>query len=129
MAIRISRRKISAFYADELLARNASVSKQLAAFLVESGRTRELELIVRDIEEALAARGLVVADATSASELGDETMKQVTTFLKKSRHADKVYLRENVDPAVLGGVRINIPGHELDATLLHKLTALKANKI
>lgn len=129
MAIRVSRRKISAHYADELLRGNVSVASQLAAFLVDTGRTRELELIVRDIEEALVVRGVVVADVTSARELGDATVKEITAFLKKNRSAKTVYLRESVDPTVLGGVRINLPGHELDATLRRKLTALKANKV
>ena len=53
MAIRLSRRKIASFYADEILAGRADVTKRLAAFLLDTRRTRELPLIVRDIEDAL----------------------------------------------------------------------------
>jgi len=53
---RLSRRKIAALYADELLAGHKDVVKKLAAYLIESRRERELDLIVRDIEAALAVQ-------------------------------------------------------------------------
>lgn len=129
MALRVSRRKISAYYADQLLAGNKSVASQLAAFLVETKRTRELELIVRDIEDALAARGVVVADVASAHELTDATRASIEAFLQTTHGAKAVHLRENVDQTLLGGVQITTAGFELDATLRRKLTALKANKV
>ena len=129
MALRLSRRKISAYFADEFIRGNKEIAKQLAGFLVETRRTDELELIVRDIETALDDRGVVIADVDSARELSGEAKKSVASFLKESRSAKTVHLRENVDHTLLGGARITTAGFELDATLRRKLTALKAHKV
>ncbi len=129
MAVRVSRRKIASYYADELLAGKTDIATRLAALLLDTGRVRELDLIVRDIEDALEARGVVVADIASAHTLSQATQKDITAFLKKQSDAKEVHLRVNVDQALLGGVRINVPGRELDTTLRRKLTLLKASKV
>lgn len=129
MAVRVSRRKIASYYADELLAGKTDIATRLAALLLDTGRARELDLIVRDIEDALEARGVVVADIASAHTLSQATQKDITAFLKKQSDAKEVHLRVNVDQALLGGVRINVPGRELDTTLRRKLTLLKASKV
>lgn len=129
MAVRVSRRKIASYYADELLAGRTDIATRLAALLLDTGRVRELDLIVRDIEDALEARGVVVADIASAHTLSQATQKDITAFLKKQSDAKEVHLRVNVDQALLGGVRINVPGRELDTTLRRKLTLLKASKV
>lgn len=126
---RLSRRKIAAYYADELQAGNKEVTKKLAAFLVENRRVRELDLIVRDIEEALAERGVLLADIVSSRKLSAEAAKAVEAYLKKTTDVKTVKLRETVDPTLLGGVRVALPGRELDATLRHRISQLKASKI
>lgn len=126
---RLSRRKIAAYYADELQAGKKDIAKKLAAFLVENRRMRELDLIVRDIEEALVERGVLLADIASSRKLSAEAAKAVEAYLKKTTEAKTVMLRETVDPALLGGVRVAIPGRELDATLRHRISQLKASKI
>jgi len=126
---RLSRRKIAAVYADELLAGKKNIAKKLAAFLIETRRERELDLIVRDIEASLAERGTLLADITSSRKLSREAMKEIQTYLKKTTDATTLHLRETVDPSLLGGVRIGVPGKELDATLRHRLNQLKASKI
>jgi F-type H+-transporting ATPase subunit delta len=129
MAGRPSRRKIAAYYAERLLAGKKSAPKELAAYLVDSGRVRELDLIVRDIEAALADRGVLVADVASSRKLGSDATKQVKAYLKLATKATTIELRETVDPDLLGGVRIGIPGKEMDATLRSRLNQLKASKI
>lgn len=126
---RLSRRKIAAYYADELQAGHKDVAKKLAAFLVENRRVRELDLIVRDIEEALAERGVLLADIASSRKLSTEAAKAVEAYLKKTTEVKTVKLRETVDPTLLGGVRVALPGRELDATLRHRISQLKASKI
>jgi F0F1-type ATP synthase delta subunit len=125
---KLSRRKIAAYCADELIA-GRDVMDQLAAYLAETGRTREADLVIRDIEAALADRGLVVADVQSSQTLGDETKSAISSFLGNAMKAEKVVLRESVDESLLGGVRITAAGSELDATLRRRLNQLKASKI
>lgn len=129
MPQRLSRRKIAAYFAERLLAGKKTVATELAAYLVDTGRTRELDLIVRDIEAALAEHGELVADITSSRALTASASADIQAYLKKQTGATKVYLREAVDPDLLGGVKIGIPGSELDGTLRHRLNQLKASKI
>ncbi len=129
MPTRLSRRKIASYYADELLAGKRDVATKLAAYLLDTRRTRELQLIVRDVEDALATRGVLVADVAAARELSKDAKAAVTDFLKQSSGVKSVQVRETIDPDLLGGVRINTPSDELDATLRRKLTQLKATKI
>lgn len=127
MAVRLSRRKLAAYAADKLQA-GASVSeslKEIAAYLIDTRRTRELELLVRDIEDALATRGTVVADVTTAHALTAE----LKTAMSKLVGSKNLQLRETIDASVLGGVRIDIPGKRFDGTMRHTLTALRAKKL
>jgi F0F1-type ATP synthase delta subunit len=128
MAARLSRRKIALFVTDKLLAgKSASdeVLRELAAYLVTTKRTRELDLLVRDIEEALANNGVVLADITSARPLDAAVKAEITKMLD----AKSVELRESVDEALLGGIRIDTPGKRFDGTIRHKLNALRAKQL
>jgi F0F1-type ATP synthase delta subunit len=129
MALRLSRRKLSAYLADELVAGKKDVPARLAAFLLDTNRMRELPLIIRDIEDALATRGIVIADIDSAYKLTADTTKQLESFVKNKTNAKQVHFRTAIDETLLGGVRVNLPGQELDATLRRKLTNLKATKV
>ncbi|MDB5184040.1 MAG: atpH [Candidatus Saccharibacteria bacterium] len=125
---KLSRRKIAAYFADEVVA-GRSVVKPLAAYLIESKRIREQGLIVRDIEAALADRGILFADVTSSYNLADDTKKAIQDYLKDKTKVKDVHLRTDVDESLLGGVRIETPDQRLDATLRHRLNQLTASKI
>jgi F-type H+-transporting ATPase subunit delta len=127
MAARVSRRKIALYVTRQLLegAKQKAVMKEVAAFLVETRRTRELDLVIRDIEGELAASGIVVADVLSAYPLADELKKEVGRLVG----AKDLQLRETIDPSVLGGMRVSVPGRRFDGTIRHKLEALKAKQI
>ena len=129
MALRLSRRKISEYYASELIAGNRHVAAQLAAYLIETKRLREAELIVRDVEAALARKGVVIADIASAHTLSDTTKKAITSFLKDATKAKSVQLKQSVEPDLLGGVHIRVPGAEMDTTLKRKIMKLRAAKV
>jgi F-type H+-transporting ATPase subunit delta len=127
MAARLSRRKIALYVTEQLLAgkKQKAVMKEVAAFLVETRRMRELDLVIRDIEGELANHGIVVADVLSAYPLAGELKKEVGKLVG----AKDLQLRETVDPQVLGGMRIHVPGKRFDGTIRHKLAALKAKQI
>lgn len=127
MAARVSRRKIAHYVTRQLLggAKQKAVMKEVAAFLVDARRTRELDLVIRDIEAELANHGIVVADVLSAYPLADELKKEVGKLVG----AKDLQLRETIDPSVLGGMRVDMPGARFDGTLRHKLAALKAKQI
>lgn len=126
--VKLSRRKIAAYLADELIA-GRPVTQKLAAYLVESRRVREVTLVIRDIEAALAERGVLLADVSSSRDLSVETKQTITEYLKQTAGAKDVELRSHVDPYLLGGVRIDTPSSRLDNTLRHRLNQLTASKI
>ena len=125
---KLSRRKIAAHLADELLS-GKNISDQLAAYLVETKRTREATLVIRDIEAALAERGVLLADVASARTLADDTKDTITNYLKSATGVTKVHLRSEVDANLLGGVRIETPGMRRDNTIRHRINQLTASKI
>lgn len=128
MASRLSRRKITSYIADLLVEgkhRSKAVT-QLAAYLIESGRTKEVELVTRDIEYELFSRGVIVARVTTASELSAATRHLIDSLLTRKK-TDKIHMTHTKDPSVLGGIKIDIPGQQLDTTIIRKLQALKTN--
>ena len=124
---RISRRSIAEYIATGLIdgKDKKALLKELAGFLVETKRTKELDLIISDIEFQLSDKGIVSTVVTSAADLTAETKKAVEAFVKEKTKAKQVSLQSMVDPTVLGGVKIAVPGYELDQTVAHQLTVLK----
>ena len=127
MARKLSRRAIAEHIADRLLAGDAqqTLVAQLAAYLIETRRTNEINLMVRDIQYQLAAKGQLAGVVTSAFELSDATKKAIELFVKDETNASQVHLDTVVDPSVLGGIRLSLPGKEMDTTISRKLTLLK----
>lgn len=127
MSSRLSRRSMADYIASGLVEGRdkKQLFKQLAGYLVDTRRTKELSLIVRDIEHNLSEKGIVRGEIVSAFELTAETMKALEAFVKDKTKASQVSLSAQVNPDVLGGVKITIPGRELDQTAAHQLTVLK----
>lgn len=127
MANRLSRRKMAMFVADKLIAGESADNalKEVAAYLLASGRVREQELLVRDIEAEMATRGVVVADIASAYPI-DASIKDK---IKEMTGAKSLQLRQSVDESLLGGIRVDIPGKRFDGTIRHKLNALRAKQL
>lgn len=129
MGLRIPRRKIANYIAAQLRDNRSDAIMQLAAFLVEAGRTRELELIVRDIEMSLLDSGVVIADIESAHTLAADTKKAIEAFLKEAYGASSVELRTHSEPTLLGGVKVTTADAQLDRTARRQLMNIKATKV
>ena len=129
MANRISRRKLAEHVAAELLKGKTSVLDELAAYLIDTRRTREAELIVRDVEAALLESGTLLADVVTAHELSGSTKTALIDYLQKKTDAKTVKLRESRDESLIGGVKVTIPGAVLDTSIRHKLNVLRTTKL
>jgi F0F1-type ATP synthase delta subunit len=126
MARKLSRRSLAMYVASQLVNKQrAKVVKELAAYLVESRRTKELSLIIRDINFYLSKVGITSATLTSAFDLSAETKKAIEAFIAKKTKSSEVAIETHVDPTVIGGVKINFPGYELNQTIAHQLSVLK----
>lgn len=125
----LSRRQLASYVADQLLAGRSAVIDELAAYLLEARRTKEAELIVRDVESALAERGVVVAEVGSARPLDPASRAALGDMLKQAFAVRQLHLRETVQPDLLGGAVVRTADYELDATLRRTLHQLKAVKV
>lgn len=101
------------------------VMRRLAAYVIEHKLSRQLELIVTDIEAELARRSIVIADVTSARPLVDESREAILDYIRGLTGAKSPALRETVNEELLGGVIIKVAGTELDSSLKTKLQRLK----
>lgn len=124
----ISQRRLAAYVAGQLLANSDKkhIVKELAAYLIETGRVRDLNQVVAAIEEALASRGAIVAMVTTARPLSPENKQAIVKQFTPT--GAKLYIREQIDSSVIGGFKIELPGSQFDGTVIHKLTALKGIK-
>ncbi len=128
MSTTISRRKLSQYAANEL-ANGGSISDvalQLASYLDDTGRKSEAELLQRDIESALVEHGIVLVRTTSARALSGEAKNDIEVMIKHEFPGTKdVTIIELIDESVIAGVKIEVPGYRLDATVKAKLEKLK----
>lgn len=129
MAQRISRRALAEHVASRLQAGDDTVLQEVAAYLLETRRVRELDLYVREIEAALTQNGVVVADVASAHQLTKKTEQAIVRYLKATYHVDTVEMKQSVDPQLIGGIQVRTPDAEYDATVRRKLTKLQTMKV
>lgn len=126
MARKLSRRAIARYAAAQLHAGAslAELARSIAAYLVQHRRTKELSTLIGDIQFELAAQGIIVGTSTTALELEAEVQRSLEVFVQNRTGAQTVHLEPIVDTDVLGGVRISLPGSQLDRTIAHSLTTL-----
>lgn len=129
MAKKLSRRSLARFVVDQIQAGTSEklVAKQLAGYLVDHRRTKELPLIIRDIEYTLMQRGKATATVTSAFPLSQSAIESVKSLIKEVTSTQSVELLAQTDQSVLGGIKLELPGSELDDTIARKLTSLRTN--
>ncbi|PKL31574.1 hypothetical protein CVV43_01740 [Candidatus Saccharibacteria bacterium HGW-Saccharibacteria-1] len=129
MAVRLSRRKITNYIADQLVdgCDEKELVKQLASFLVDNKRVGELELVIRDVEYELKNRGIVLARITSAFDLAASMKDAIIKLVKDETGAEHVQLSQFVDPSVLGGIKLDLPGQQFDGTIARKLLTLRTS--
>lgn len=127
MARKLSRRALAIHYATGVLAGVApkKLSLELGAYLIESRRTKELSLMIRDIQYYLAEEGYVTGSVTTAHEISESLRNAIQVYAKKKTGATALKLDPVIDEKVLGGIKIDLPGHELNTTIARQLTILK----
>lgn len=126
--INFSRRQLAQYAVDEMIAKRpvGDLSAHLAAALLASGRKKEIDLLLADINQELEERGLLAnANLISAYPLSEELRHELISQLKKMTNVNEVVLREQVDKTVIGGVKIETAGRSWDKTLLRALAKLK----
>ena len=93
--------------------------------LCENGTLRELRACAREYRARYnEAHGIVAATAVSAVALAPEARDRLEKRLSELT-GKTVHLENRVDPAVLGGIRLDMEGTRLDGTVAARLDALR----
>ena len=101
-------------------------AREVAAYLLETGRTRELESVLRDVVADWAERGYVEVIARSAHPLDAAVKADIRARVQNLYPAaEKVVVTEVADPSVIGGVQIQIANERLDLSVEAKLNKFK----
>lgn len=128
MVTKLSRRKIATVVAERLLEGDKTIIKDLAGYLFYTKQTRSINLLVRDIENALLDKGVLVAKVVSAHDLADSVKKQIDAFLLDESGANSVQVQYSINKDLIGGIQISTPQAILDTSIKNKLQRLKAAK-
>lgn len=97
----------------------------LAAYLIETNRAGEVDLIINDIaRELFEQKGQLLVEVVSARPLTDQVRSELKRALKEATNAREVDLSERLDPKLIGGLIARTPDAQLDASVRTKLNQL-----
>lgn len=106
----------------------SKVSAQTTAILehlVQQPRGRRIGEIVRDASRIVADQaGKLVATVTTAAPLSDGQAARVARGISE-RYGKDVSVNQVVDPAVVGGMRVQVGGDVIDGTVSTRLSELR----
>ncbi len=126
--IKLSRRRLVQGLVAELRKHPAHAKqliRQTAAYLIATRRTKELDLLLRDVAVEIAhVDGHLSADVQSAVKLDANARRAIEHLLQTATGAKTVDLHEAINPELIGGVVVRTPRHELDASIATKLSRL-----
>jgi F-type H+-transporting ATPase subunit delta len=110
---------------EELLADADERFVNFARLLAEKGRIGELEEVHREFERLLAAEEQVLeVDLTTAVELTDEEEKSIVADIEKAT-GRRIEATRHVDPALIGGMVIQVGSLRLDGSVRGRLDKLR----
>jgi F0F1-type ATP synthase delta subunit len=99
---------------------------EIAAYLLDEGRTGDLSSLLRSVQEDWAEAGLVEANVYSAFKLSSKTLKDIEIEVKKIYpRSKKIRLIEILDPKLIGGVRVSTANNQMDLSISTKLSKFK----
>jgi F0F1-type ATP synthase delta subunit len=125
---KLPRHHIAAVLAKQTLGRinTGEFSARVAAYLLSEGRTAELEPLLRDIMQYRANHGIVEVVAVTAFELNDSVRSDIEKQVKSVfPDAKTIIISQEIQPDVVGGLRLELPNQQLDVSVRAKLSRFK----
>ena len=102
------------------------LAQEIAAYLLETGQTADLESLMRDIIVYRSKHGVVEASATSAHTLSNQDIADIKQILHAEYpKAKSLLVDQTEDPDMIGGVKLDMPGEQLDLTVRAKVNTFK----
>jgi F0F1-type ATP synthase delta subunit len=127
--MKLSRTRLAAILADRIDREDlsqATLAKELAAYLLAEGRGGELDSLLRDIMQDRADRGVVEVIASSAFPLSGTVRADIEAQIKAVFPAARtIILSEVHDQSVVAGVRLELANQQLDLSIRSKLNRFK----
>lgn len=124
----ISRRHLAEVIAERTLHVHDTkrLAKEVAAYLLDTHQTAQLDSLLRDVMEYRAQHGVVEATAVSAHELSGSIIKDIEKVLRHEHpKAKSVKVTSKIDESVVGGVRLDLANEQLDLTVRDRLDTFK----
>jgi F-type H+-transporting ATPase subunit delta len=110
---------------DEILGGADELIRNFLRLLSEKGRTGQIDEIYREFEELVAAeQQRLTVQLTTAYELSDD---EAATILKKIEKSSgrTVEATRTVDPALIGGIILQVGSQRLDASVRGRIDRLR----
>ncbi len=103
-----------------------SILEKSVVFLQDKNLLGKKKEILEELEKIINKNnGIVKAKISSSEKLKDEGQKEIEDFIKKKYKANEVIIEQEVDPKLLGGIKIEIGDDTIDTTLSSKIHQLK----
>ena len=122
----LSRRKFALYMAGSLHEGDSvhTVARSIAAYLDQTKSRRSTDVPLKEVQRVLSENyDHTYLTTISAQKLDQAVRKElVGTFA----HTKSVETVEQIDPEIIGGVIVETPGHEFDASIASKIKMLKA---
>lgn len=101
-------------------------SREIAGYLLDENRTGELDSLARDLVDYRAKQGIVEVNAVSAHKLSATALKEIRSKVRQFYpQAHQIIINQQLDENQIGGVRLELPGRQLDLSLRAKLNKFK----
>ena len=93
---------------------------------IDSGRTGDLEPLLRDMAKQRVLAGIVEVTAFSAHSLAASVISDIHSEAKKLYpQAKRIIINERHDPDLIGGVRLEFPDYQLDLSIRSQLNRFR----
>jgi len=94
--------------------------------LIEKKRVNEIANLAEEFTElAAASQGYAEAKVFSTRALNDAELNEISSAFAKRVGKEKLNIVNEIDPSILGGVRVQIGNYIFDNTVASKLVGLK----
>ncbi len=109
----------------EILADADELVRNFVLLLSEKGRTAQLDEVYREFDALVAAEaGRLTVALTTAYELSDAEAASIVEKIEQSS-GRTVEATRSVDPALIGGIVLQVGSHRLDASVRGRLNRLR----
>jgi ATP synthase F1 delta subunit len=109
----------------EILADADELLRNFVLLLAEKGRTAQLAEIYREFDALVAAEaGRLTVQLTTAYELSDDDAASIVKKIEQSS-GRTVEATRAVDPALIGGIVLQVGSHRLDGSVRGRLNRLR----